>query len=124
MAPPSKATTPAATATAPASTRADPLFPDAQPLAPVQPRQRALHHPAMAAELLAGLNPPPGDAGRDVAPAQPPPDEGVVIAPVAVRPIRAPARPAPRPLHGRDGIEERKGLLAVVHVDGGQSDAA
>src|SRR5579885_51310 len=47
-----------------------PLVADGEAAEAVQPRLRALHHPAMPAELLAALDAPPGDAGRDAVAAQ------------------------------------------------------
>jgi hypothetical protein len=50
-----------------------------------QPRQRALHHPTVTAELLARLFAPPGDAPLDAAPSERSPAPGEVVALVGVQ---------------------------------------
>lgn len=47
-----------------------PLVPDRQPSVPIEPRQGPFDHPAVAAQALAGVGPPPGDADLDPAPVQ------------------------------------------------------
>jgi hypothetical protein len=91
-----------------------------KPLEALQPGHRALHHPAVAAELLARLDTSSGDARRDVSAAKPAADVGEVVPLVPVGLQRPPTGSPARPPHGRAGIEEGEGLLAVMHVRGRQ----
>jgi hypothetical protein len=70
--------------------------------------------------VRARLDPAACDARRDVPQAQSHTDKAEVVCLVCVRLGRPPARPAPRSLHGRDGVDEWERLVRVVDVRSGQ----
>src|SRR3712207_4042645 len=83
----------------------------------VQPGQSALHHPAVASQLLAGLDALACDARGDASDTQAAADDGVVVALVTVHLLRTLSWPTSAPgVHGRDGVNQRQGLLHVMHV--------
>lgn len=59
-----------------------------------EPGQRALDHPAMAAESFARLDPPPGDTRRNATLAAGQATTGIVVALIGVQLERTPPRPA------------------------------
>jgi hypothetical protein len=71
-----------------------PLVADLKPPAAQQPRQRPLHHIAVPGQLVAGLDPAPGDPGRDPPPAQRPTAAWVVV---PLSPWSLAGRPRGRP---------------------------
>ena len=88
----------------------------------VEPRERALHNPAVAAEALACFDAAPGDAGDDPASAQVAPAAGIVVALVGVQLVGPPARASAPLADGPHGIDEVVQRLAVVKVGRGQKD--
>jgi hypothetical protein len=100
------------------------LVTDPQPPIAVQPRQRSLHSPAMAAQPLAALDAAPGDPGNDPSFSQRLTAERMVVALVGVQLLRPAARPARLPVvHGWDRVDGRLQQLAIVAV-GPDSTAA
>ena len=93
-----------------------PLITHLQPPEAVQPRQRALHHPAIAAQALAGLDPLAGDARRDASTATRPPIGGVVIRFVGMQLLWPFAWSSASASNRRDGIQSSGEHLAVVHI--------
>jgi hypothetical protein len=90
----------------------------------VQPRQGALHPPAVAAEAGAALDAAPGDAGPDAAPAALGAAGAVVAALVGARLVRPPPRAAPAPgTDRRHRAEGRRQHRAVVAVGGAERQA-
>jgi hypothetical protein len=96
-----------------------------------QPRQRPLHHIAVAAQPLAGLDATPGDPGRDPASAQRPPATWVVVTLVAVQlggPLPGSARPptrSPDRWHGvHHGLQQHRVMGVGRRQPDGQGDAA
>lgn len=81
-----------------------------------EPSQGSLDHPAMAAQTLAAVDPPPGDAGHDRACATVPAATGVVVSLVGVQLVRAPARTASATPHGRDRVQRRRQPPAVMKI--------
>ena len=92
------------------------LVADGQPAEPIEPSQRALDHPAVAAQPLAGIKHPPRDARLDAAPAQVSTAGAVVITFVGVELFGSAPRPAQRPMDGRDRFEHLGEKEAVVAV--------
>ena len=82
------------------------LIADGQPAVPVEPGQGALHHPAMAAQPLAGVDAFAGDAHPDVALGKRPATARDVVGLVGMQLVRALAAPAVGLLDRRDGIEQ------------------
>jgi hypothetical protein len=100
-----------------------PPFPaDAQSAVLVKPAERALDDPTLAPEGGAVRGLLARDPGPDAAFADEPAMVGVVVAAVAHDRLRAPARPAHPPAHGRDRVEQRRQLGNVVAVAAGQTD--
>ncbi len=82
-----------------------PLVADRQPPIPVQPRQGALDHPAVPAQPLAGLDPPPRNADLDPAPGQGAATPGDVVRLVGMQLGRAFAPAARRGANQWHGID-------------------
>jgi hypothetical protein len=93
-----------------------PLIAHLQPPEAAQPRQRALHHPAIAPQPLAGLDPLAGDTRRDASAATRPPIPGGVLRFVGMQLLWPLAGPSPSAPHRRDGIQGRGKHLAVVPI--------
>ena len=93
-----------------------PLIADLQPPETVQPSQRALDHPAIATQTVAGLDALAGDTRRDASAAARPPIRGVIVPLVGVQFLRPFARPSASAPNGRDGIQGGFEHLAVIHV--------
>jgi hypothetical protein len=79
-----------------------PLVPHPETAVTDQPGQRPLDYPPVPTELLAGLDPAPGDPGRDAPPAQCPPAARRVVGLVAVQLGGAFAGPAGAALRALD----------------------
>src|SRR4051794_11560982 len=92
------------------------LVADGQPPAARDPGQGTLDHPPVAAEALAALDPAPGDARDDAAPAAGAAAAGVVVGLVGVQLRRAPPGPAARLADRRHGVERLLQDGAVVDV--------
>lgn len=93
-----------------------PLVADRQPPISVQPRQGALDHPAVPAQPLAGLDPPPRDPHRDVAGAQELAAARGVVRLIGMELGRAFAPAARRRAdqwHGIDQVREHHAVMAV-----------
>src|SRR5215211_1237683 len=100
-----------------------PLVAHRQPAVAIQPRQRALHHPPVSSELLAGVDPTAGDA-RGYAPL---PERfsaaGEVVGLVGVQLRGTLARPAgvsARLANRRNGVHRLLQHLGVVDVGGAE----
>jgi hypothetical protein len=101
------------------------LVADAEAAAAEQPGERALHHPPMAAQPLAGVDPAAGDARGDVTSPERTPQVGRVVGLVGVQLGRAPAGPAGSPAwtdDRRDRVDQGKQLGRVVGVGGREAD--
>ena len=98
------------------------LVADGQAAVRSQPGQGALHDPAVAAQAAATLHPLARDADFDPAFAQGAPTAQVVIRLVRVDFVRALAGPTPRPLDGRDTVDQRREDAAVGAVGRGEED--
>jgi hypothetical protein len=83
-----------------------PLIAHAQAAEVIEPGQRALNDPPMAAQAHAGVDALAGDAHLDVATAQGPTAARIVIALVGMELVRPLAPLTCRRLYGRDDIEE------------------
>src|SRR5215218_73323 len=86
-----------------------PLVADLQAPVAHQPRQRPLHHVAVAAQPIAWLDAAPGDSRGDPTATQRPPAARVVVALVQVElggPPAGPTPPAVGTLDRRDGINQ------------------
>src|SRR5919197_5656267 len=82
------------------------LVADDQAAEPPQPGQRALHHPAVAAQPLAALHSFARDAAPDAASPHGGPTARDVIGLVGVQLVRALARAPLGPLDRRDAVEQ------------------
>jgi len=87
-----------------------------EPPEAVQPRERVLHNPAMAAQLLTGLDATACDTRDDAALPQRVATEPIVVSLVRMQLGRSLARPTERPTDGHDGIHGLCQHLAVMHV--------
>src|SRR5829696_9340955 len=83
-----------------------PLIAHAQAAEVIEPGQRALDDPAMAAQADAGVDALAGNAHPNVAPGQRLPAARIVIALVGMKLVRPLAPLTRRRLDGRDGIQE------------------
>jgi hypothetical protein len=88
----------------------------------VQPGQRALHNPALAAQPRAVGDATPSDHRADPARPQRPPVAVEVVAAVGQQYRGTPPRPAPPAGHRPDGVDQRQQLGDVVGVAAGQRD--
>src|SRR3954471_13358154 len=98
------------------------LVPDDQPTAAGDPGQGTLDHPSMPAEALAALDPAPGDARDDAAPAAGAAAAGVVVGLVGVQLPRPPPGTAARLADRRHGVECLLQDDTVVDVGGREQD--
>ena len=88
-----------------------------KPAVPRQPRQRALHHPPMPSEPLAGVFPSPGDAALDAATAQNFLAAREVVGLICVQFLGYLAWPTPAgTLDRSDGVHQCLKDLGVVYV--------
>ena len=89
---------------------------DRQSTEAVEPSQRALDHPAVTAQALAGVDALAGDTDPDVSPTQGLPTPGNVVGLIGVQ-LLGPLAPSPvRLLNGRDGIQQIREDDRVVAV--------
>ena len=86
----------------------------------VEPCEGSLDDPAVAAKLLAGVDPSAGDARPDLAAATCVAAAAMVIRLVRVQLVRAPSGSAALARDRRDGIDQRLEGRAVVDVGAGQ----
>ena len=93
-----------------------PLVAHDQPPVLGQPRQRALDDPAMAAELLAGVDTPTRDARCDTALAAGIAAAVKVIPLITMELVRALARAAPESFDGPHRVEQRLQQARIVPV--------
>jgi hypothetical protein len=98
------------------------LVADGQPPEAGEPGQRALYHPAVAAQAFRALDPAPGDPGDDAPPAAGAAAAVVVVPFVGVQLARASARPAGALPDGLDRVEQGLEEPAVVHVRGAEQE--
>ena len=98
-----------------------PLVADREAAEAVEPGQRALDHPAVPAQPLAGVDAPSGDAGRDGAGAALPAAAAVIVGLVGVELVGALARPASPVAHAGHGVQGRRQHHAVVPVGRAQA---
>lgn len=89
---------------------------DGEPAAAIEPGERALHAPAIAPELAAGVDLAPRQARDNVAFAALGAAEAMIIGFVAMQLVGAPPRPAAWPADRRDRVEHRREQAAVVDV--------
>src|ERR671926_47259 len=87
-----------------------------------QPRQRALNDQAMSPQPCAALHALARDAHLDTALAQGEPTARDVVCLVRMHLVRALAGPAPRPLDGRDAVDQRREDAASGAVGRGEED--
>jgi len=87
-----------------------------EPPEAVQPSERARHNPAMAAQLLTGLDATACDTRDDAALPQRVATEPIVVSLVRMQLGWSLARPTERPTDGHDGIHGLCQHLAVMHV--------
>jgi hypothetical protein len=92
------------------------LVTDPQTPVTTQPRQSALHYPAVSSQLPAGLHTSPGNATLDPSSPQRLTTFRVVISLVSVQLLRSSPRPAPRSANGLDGIEHLLEHHRVVDI--------
>src|SRR5215216_7954445 len=97
------------------------LVADRQAAVAVQPGQRALHDPAVAAQALLGLDPLPRDPNLDVPTAQCPAATGDVVGLVGMELGGTLAPPPGRLLDGRDGVDQVREDDRLVAVGPGQA---
>src|SRR5260221_11850053 len=91
----------------------------------VEPRQRALHHPAIPSEALARLDAPASNAGDDAAGTQCPSAARIVIALVRMqlpRTLAWSSAPLARKGQARDRIDRLFKPLRVMHVGARDGD--
>jgi len=93
-----------------------PFVANLQAAKPVQPRERALHYPAMPSQALLGFDSPSGQARRDAACPQCPPLHTKVVPFVAMQLRRSPTGPPTLLANRRDRIHRRLQHLAVVDI--------
>ena len=98
------------------------LVADRQAAILAQPRQRALHDPAMSPQPCAALHALARDAHLDAALAQGEPTARDVVRLVRMHLVRALAGAAPRPLEGRDAVDQRREDAAIGAVGRGEED--
>ena len=98
------------------------LVADRQAAILAQPRQGALHDPAMSPQPCAALHALARDAHLDAALAQGEPTARDVVRLVRMHLVRALAGPAPRPLDGRDAVDQRREDAAIGAVGRGEED--
>src|SRR5262245_21578003 len=96
------------------------LGPNPESPLPVQPRQGPLYHPAIDPQPAPVRLAAPGEERLDPQPPQPSPVRLRVVAPVAVEPLRAAARPAAPAPHRRDRLDQSPQLRHLVDVGGGR----
>jgi hypothetical protein len=89
---------------------------DEQPFELVQPGEGALNDPAVAAESGAVLGLAPRDLGSDAALTQLAATAVVVVAAIGADTIGPASRSADLAAHGRDAVDERDQLRAVVAI--------
>jgi hypothetical protein len=95
---------------------------DAQPSVLVQPRDRPLDDPALAAKPGAVVALWPGDLRLDVTPAQLTASFARVVSAIAVEAARPAPRPATTAAHRGDRVNERDELADVVAVAAGERE--
>jgi hypothetical protein len=93
-----------------------PLIANLQPTVAIEPGQCPLHHPAVAPEALAGVDPPSGNARRDAPLAQGLPTTGEVIGFVRVQLVRSLPRSPSRTFDGLNGIDRRLQHSRVMDI--------
>ena len=98
------------------------LIPDCQPTEAAEPSERALDHPAVPAQTLAGVNPTPGNPILDPARPQRPTTTRRVIGLVGVQFRGALSRPSPALADRRHSIDQLLETPAVVEVGGREAD--
>lgn len=98
------------------------LVADRQAAILAQPRQRALHDPAMPPQPCAALHAFARDAHLDAALTQGEPTAREVVGLVRMHLVRALAGPAPRPLDGLDAVDQRREDAAIGAVGRGEED--
>src|SRR5262245_60712304 len=105
-----------------------PLVAHGQAAAAIEPGQRALEHPAMPTEALAGVEAFAGDANADMPEAEGPTTPRDVIGLVSMQCVGALAPPTVGLFDRRDGIEqvlEDDGIVAIGSGhEGGEGVAA
>ena len=101
---------------------AAPFVAEPEPAVLVEPGERSLHDPALAAESRAVRGALVGDDRRDLACAQPGFGRFGVVAAVAEQRAGTAPRPAGFAAHGRDRLDERQQVREVVPV--GAADQA
>jgi hypothetical protein len=92
------------------------FVPNPQPSEAVQPRSSALHHPAVAPQPLAGVNPPPRNAWLYASAAKLLAQGARIVRLVRVQPRRAPSRSAPPLTYRRNGVNAAQHHPGIVHV--------
>ena len=97
-----------------------PLEPHPQSAKLMQPRERALHHPAVDSEAAPVRGASLREHGFDAARPERPLVGGRVVRPVSVELLGPPPRTSALPADGRDGIDEFHELGDVVGVRGGE----
>jgi len=95
---------------------------DRQPPVPGQPGECPLHHPPMASQPLARLDPPPRDPDLDPAAMQEPAAAPVVVRLVGVELDWALAAVSRRGSDGRHRVDQVREHHAVMAVGAGQPD--
>lgn len=104
-----------------------PLVAHLQPPEAAQPGQRALDHPAIAPQPLAGLDALARQTGRDATNSARPPTLGIIIPFVAMQFARPSAWSSAAAPNRRDGIQRGFKHLAIIHIgcrdDDGQWEA-
>jgi hypothetical protein len=95
---------------------------DSEPTEPVEPGEGALDDPAVAAQLLAGVDPPSSDAADDAAAVQIGTTPWEVVALVSVQLVRALTWPTTPALDRRDGLDQVFQDPRVVDVGSGEPD--
>jgi len=87
-----------------------------QPATAIEPGQCPLHHPAMATEALAGIDPAPRNARGDASLAQGLPTPREVIGFISVQLVRSLPRSSARTLDRLNGIDRRLQHSGVMDV--------
>ncbi len=97
-----------------------PFVAHAQTAEVIEPGERALHHPAMPTQALAGIGALARDADPDMAAGECPPAARIVVALVGMDLVRALAATAVRLPNGWDGIEQPLEDDRIVAIGAGQ----
>ncbi len=92
------------------------LISNLEPTEPIEPRESALHHPAVATEALTRLDPPTCDARDDAASPQRLSTAREIISLIRVQFVWPLPRASPRPPNRRDGIYCCLQQHRVVHI--------